>query len=76
MSLLIVALIVIGILGRIIPHPANFTPIIAIALLASHVFKNKWIVNNKLKDAILNILTRYENDLPYINYYKEHICNC
>ena len=42
--ILIIALVAIGIIGRLIPHPPNFTPIIAIALLASHLFKNKWII--------------------------------
>jgi len=41
--ILIFSLLIIGILGRIIPHPPNVTPIIAIALLASHAFKNKWV---------------------------------
>ena len=41
--ILILSLLIIGILGRIIPHPPNITPMIAIALLASHAFKNKWI---------------------------------
>ena len=60
--LLIVALIVIGILGRIIPHPANFTPIIAIALLASHVFKNKWIV------ILTPLMAMWISDLVINNY--------
>ena len=38
--LLIVALIVIGILGRMIPHPPNFTPIIAVAIMSGYFFKN------------------------------------
>ena len=42
-NILILSLLVVGIMGRIIPHPPNVTPIIAIALLASHAFKNKWI---------------------------------
>ena len=60
--LLIVALIVIGILGRIIPHPPNFTPIIAIALLASHVFKNKWIV------ILTPLMAMWISDLVINNY--------
>ena len=59
---LIVALIVIGILGRIIPHPANFTPIIAIALLASHVFKNKWII------ILIPLMAMWISDLVINNY--------
>ena len=41
--ILILSLLIIGILGRIIPHPPNVTAMIAIALLSSHAFKNKWI---------------------------------
>ncbi len=41
--ILILSLLIIGVLGRLIPHPPNVTPIIAIALLASHAFKNKWV---------------------------------
>ena len=41
--ILIVALIGIGLIGRIIPHPYNFTPMTAIALLSAYAFKNKWI---------------------------------
>ena len=41
--ILIIALIAIGIIGRIMPHPYNFTPIIAIALLSAHAIKSKWI---------------------------------
>ncbi len=65
--LLIVALIVIGILGRMIPHPPNFTPIIAIALLASHVFKNKWIV------ILTPLMAMWISDLVLNNYrYAGH----
>ena len=65
--LLIVALIVIGILGRMIPHPPNFTPIIAIALLASHVFKNKWIV------ILTPLMAMWISDLVLNNYrYTGH----
>ena len=27
--------------GRILPHPYNFTPLIAVALLSGHIFPNK-----------------------------------
>ena len=65
--LLIVALIVIGILGRMIPHPPNFTPIIAIALLASYVFKNKWIV------ILTPLMAMWISDLVLNNYrYTGH----
>ena len=60
--ILILSLLIIGIIGRVIPHPPNVTPIIAIALLASHAFKNKWI-------AILIPLTgMWISDLIINNY--------
>ena len=60
--ILILSLLIIGVVGRIIPHPPNVTPIIAIALLASHAFKNKWI-------AILIPLTgMWISDLMINNY--------
>ena len=60
--ILILSLLIIGVVGRLIPHPPNVTPIIAIALLASHAFKNKWI-------AILIPLTgMWISDLMINNY--------
>jgi len=60
--LLIVALIAIGILGRIIPHPPNFTPIIAIALLSSYAFKNKWMI------IVIPLMSMWISDLVINNY--------
>lgn len=60
--LLIVALIAIGILGRIIPHPPNFTPIIAIALLSSYAFKNKWMI------ILIPLMSMWISDLVINNY--------
>jgi hypothetical protein len=60
--LLITALIVIGILGRIIPHPPNFTPIIAIALLSSYAFKNKWMI------IVIPLMAMWISDLVINNY--------
>ena len=60
--ILILSLLIIGVVGRLIPHPPNVTPIIAIALLAAHAFKNKWI-------AILIPLTgMWISDLMINNY--------
>jgi len=60
--LLIVVLIAIGILGRIIPHPPNFTPIIAIALLSSYAFKNKWMI------ILIPLMSMWISDLVINNY--------
>ena len=35
-----IGLILILVFARLIPHPPNFTPIIAIALMSSYFFKN------------------------------------
>jgi len=60
--ILILSLLIIGVVGRLVPHPPNVTPIIAIALLAAHAFKNKWI-------AILIPLTgMWISDLIINNY--------
>ena len=67
--ILILALVAIGILGRIIPHPYNFTPMTAIALLSAHAFKNKWIAIG------LPLLSFWVSDLIinnfiYAGYYE------
>ena len=67
--ILIVALIGIGLIGRIIPHPYNFTPMTAIALLSAYAFKNKWIaiglplVSFWISDLIIN-------NFVYAGYYE------
>ena len=67
--ILIIALIAIGIIGRIMPHPYNFTPIIAIALLSAHAIKSKWIaitvplVSFWVSDLIIN-------NFIYAGYYE------
>ena len=38
------SLIFFAILSRFLPHPPNFTPIAAIALLSSKGFTNRWVV--------------------------------
>tara|TARA_B100001250_G_scaffold402980_1_gene416843 strand:+ start:571 stop:1158 length:588 start_codon:yes stop_codon:yes gene_type:complete len=60
--ILIIALVAIGVIGRLIPHPPNFTPIIAIALLASHLFKNKWII------ILPSLMAMWISDLIINNY--------
>ena len=42
-SVFVVSLIVFAILSRFLPHPPNFTPIAAIALLSSKGFANRWV---------------------------------
>ena len=38
-----VGLILILALARLIPHPPNFTPIIAVAIMSSYFFKNIYL---------------------------------
>ena len=67
--ILIIALVAIGILGRVIPHPYNFTPMTAIALLSAHAFKNKWVaigiplISFWMSDIIIN-------NFIYAGYYE------
>tara|TARA_A100001015_G_scaffold13563_1_gene15818 strand:+ start:10688 stop:11170 length:483 start_codon:yes stop_codon:yes gene_type:complete len=42
-NVFLVSVIFIAILSRFIPHPPNFTPIAAIALLSSKGFNNRWV---------------------------------
>ena len=39
--IIFVALIFIGIIGRLFPHPANFTPLAALALFGGYYFKKE-----------------------------------
>ena len=43
-NVFVVSLIFFAILSRFLPHPPNFTPIAAIALLSSKGFDNRWVV--------------------------------
>ena len=43
-NVFLVSLIFFAIMSRFLPHPPNFTPIAAIALLSSKGFTNRWIV--------------------------------
>ena len=43
-NVFLVSLIFFAILSRLLPHPPNFTPIAAIALLSSKGFNNRWVV--------------------------------
>ena len=42
-QLLIIGFLLLAVVARLIPHPPNFTPIIALALFGSTNFKNKWL---------------------------------
>ena len=54
-----ICLILILALARLIPHPPNFTPIIAVAIMSGYFFKN---VNLQVVNSILEI-TVIENPI-------------
>ena len=56
-NVFVVSLIFIAILSRFLPHPPNFTPITAIALLSSKGFNNRWIV------FLIPIISLFVSDL-------------
>ena len=43
-TLLIILIILIGAFSRIIPHPPNFTPLIAGAIFLPYLIKDKWLI--------------------------------
>ena len=58
-----IALIFILALARLIPHPPNFTPIIAVAIMSSYFFKNVYLsilillISMLLSDFIIGFYT-------------------
>lgn len=42
-NLFVILMILFAVMSRFLPHPPNFTPIAAIALLSSKGFDNRWI---------------------------------
>ena len=42
-QLLIIGFIIMAIIVRLLPHPPNVTPILAIALFSGTTFKNRWL---------------------------------
>lgn len=56
------SIILLGIFSRLLPHPANFTPIGAIALFSGFYFKNK-------NYALLPFITMAVSDLLISGYY-------
>ena len=43
-NVFVISLIFFAILSRFLPHPPNFTPIAAIALLSTKGFTNRWLM--------------------------------
>ncbi|MFA6511590.1 MAG: DUF6580 family putative transport protein [Patescibacteria group bacterium] len=54
--LLAFSLLVFGVVMRMVPHPANFTPLTAIALVSGMYFRGKWV-------ALVPVLTMVVSDV-------------
>ncbi|MDB5225842.1 MAG: hypothetical protein JWN78_35 [Bacteroidota bacterium] len=63
--LLITALIAVAVIFRIIPHPFNFTPVVAISLFAGAKFRDKkWailipVISMFISDILLSVMNHY-----------------
>ena len=66
--LLAIAMLAIVFLGRVMPHPYNFTPVIAITLLSSYIFKNKYVFLS-LPLLALWLSDLFINNVVYAGYY-------
>ena len=66
-EILILTFVLLAVLVRLIPHPPNFTPIIALALFCSTTFKNKLI------GLSLPLLAMIISDL-YLGFYSISLC--
>ena len=62
-ELILIGFVMLVVLVRLIPHPPNFTPIIALALFGGSTFKNKWF------GISLPILAMVISDL-YLGFYS------
>ena len=67
---LIVLFIAIIFFGRILPHPYNFTPLIAVTLLSSYALSNKLLV---ITIPIFGfwLSDLFMNNIIYAGYYKD-----
>ena len=67
---LIVLFIAIIFFGRVLPHPYNFTPLIAVTLLSSYALSNKLLV---ITIPIFGfwLSDLFMNNFIYAGYYKD-----
>ena len=56
-QILPIGLILILALSRLVPHPWNFTPVIAVAIMSGYFFKNVYL--SFLNTAYLYVNSRY-----------------
>lgn len=59
-----VGILLIGIIGRLIPHPANMTPLLGVSLLAGSTLPRKYALSTillilLLSDVLLSIINHY-----------------
>jgi hypothetical protein len=62
-QLLIIGFILMAIIVRVLPHPPNVTPILAIALFGGTTFKNKWL------GVLLPLIAMGISDM-YLGFYS------
>ncbi len=66
---LAVALIFLAVVSRLIPHPANFTPVMAVALFGGAIFKgNKWFFAIPLVALFISDIFLGFHDLSWLVY--------
>ena len=67
-EILPISLILILALARLIPHPPNFTPIIAVAILSGYFFKNIYIsfLTLIISMLIADIFLGFHNNIFFV----------
>ena len=70
-NILVIALIIVAVISRLIPHPFNFTPIAGIALLSGSYIQNKAgkffipVLIMMISDVLLNYFVYSESALNF-----------
>ena len=65
--LFIIVLTLFAVISRLVPHPPNFTPLLAIALYSGICFKNKFLFIIPLMSMILSdLFLGYHNSMIWI----------
>lgn len=62
----LIVLIAVAILGRLVPHPLNFTPMLAVSIMAGVVYKSRWASVGAMFTAMIftDLLLGFHN--PYV----------
>lgn len=70
-TLAILGFIAIGILGRIIPHPPNLTPLISLVMISSLFFEKKTLLLGVVSiQCITDLILSYQQDYPLLGYWS------